>query len=447
MLAAKRPGRSPLVVVVLAAGQGTRMRSSRPKVLHEIAGLPMIQHALAAARALKPERLVVVLAPNMDAVAKAVSPAKIAIQQTARGTADAVKAALPALKGFDGDVLIVYADQPLIGAATLKALRAKLANAGVAVLGFAPHDPAAYGRLILNRGGGLAAIREFRDASPEERRIGLCNSGVMAVRADVLRRLLPKIRPDNAKKEFYLTDLVALAVSEGTPCAVAHGNEDELLGVNSKIELAIAEATLQYKLRAAAMDAGVTMIDPDTVWLSHDTKFAADVVIGPSVCFGTGVSIGAGSEIRAFCHIDGAKVGKNAIIGPFARLRPGTVIGDGAHIGNFVEIKAATIAPKANVNHLSYVGDASVGTGTNIGAGTITCNYDGYAKHKTRIGKGVFIGSNTALVAPVTVGDGALVAAGSVVTKNVAKDALVIARGEQRAFKGAARIYRAKKKS
>jgi bifunctional UDP-N-acetylglucosamine pyrophosphorylase/glucosamine-1-phosphate N-acetyltransferase len=422
------------------------MRSSKPKVLHEIAGRSMIQHVLAAARALKPERLTVVLAPGMDTVAQAVAPAKVAIQKVARGTGDAVSAALPALKGFDGDVLIVYADQPLIGTSTLKTLRAKLANAGVAVLGFAPQDPAAYGRLVLDPGGNLVAIREFRDASAEERRIGLCNSGVMAVRADVLRRLLPKIRPNNAKKEFYLTDLVALAVAERTRCAVAHGAEDELLGVNSRLELAIAEATLQYKLRAAAMDAGVTMIDPDTVWLSHDTKFARDVVIGPSVYFGLGVSIGMGSEIRAFSHIDGAKVGKNAIVGPFARLRPGAVIGDGAHIGNFVEIKAATIAPKANVNHLSYVGDAVVGAGTNIGAGTITCNYDGYAKHKTRIGKGVFIGSNTALVAPVTVGDGALVAAGSVVTKNVAKDALVVARGEQRTFKGAAKQYRAKKK-
>jgi bifunctional UDP-N-acetylglucosamine pyrophosphorylase/glucosamine-1-phosphate N-acetyltransferase len=432
-------------VIVLAAGQGTRMRSSAPKVMHKVAGRPMILHVCAAARALKPERLAVVLAPRMDAVAAAVAPATVATQRAARGTADAVTAAMPALDGFDGDVLIAYGDQPLIAAATLRALRDRLADAGVAVLGFTPGDPAAYGRLILDEAGALTAIREHRDATPEERRISLCNSGVMAVRADVLRRLLPKIGDGNVKREFYLTDLVALARAKGIACAVAEGDEEELHGVNSRAELAAAEAAMQRRLRATAMDGGVTLIDPATVWFSFDTKLAADVVVEPNVFFGPGVSVGEGTEIHSFCHLVQAKIGKRASIGPFARLRPEAAIGDGAHLGNFVEVKASTIAPGAKVNHLTYIGDSSVGSGTNIGAGTITCNYDGFGKHRTRIGRNVFIGSNTALVAPVTVGDGAVVAAGSVVTKNVAADALVIARAEERHLKGVAKRYRAKK--
>jgi bifunctional UDP-N-acetylglucosamine pyrophosphorylase/glucosamine-1-phosphate N-acetyltransferase len=421
------------------------MRSATPKVMHKIAGRPLILHVLAAARALKPARLAVVLAPKMDAVAAAVAPATVAIQRTPCGTADAVAAALPALDGFDGDVLIAYGDQPLITAATLRALRARLSDAGVAVLGFTPEHPAAYGRLILDSKGALAAIREHRDATAEERRIGLCNSGVMAVRADILRRLLPKIGSDNAKREFYLTDLVALARAEGIACAVAEGSEEELHGVNSRSELAAAEAVMQRRLRTAAMDAGVTLIDPSTVWLSFDTKLAADVVVGPNVFFGPGVSVGEGTEIHSFCHFVEAKIGKNTSIGPFARLRPGAAIGDGAHLGNFVEVKASTIAPGAKVNHLTYIGDSSVGSGTNVGAGTITCNYDGFGKHRTRIGRNVFIGSNTALVAPVSVGDGAVIGAGSVVTKDVAADALVVARAEERHVKGAAKRYRAKK--
>ena len=445
--AARTRGRTrrSLAVVILAAGQGTRMRSSTPKVMHRIAGRPLILHVLAAARTLKPERLAVVLAPKMDSVAAAAAPAMIAIQRTARGTADAVMAAMPALEGFDGDVLIAYGDQPLITAATLRALRGRLAEAGVAVLGFTPNDPAAYGRLILDCDGALTAIREHRDATLEERRIGLCNSGVMAVRSDVLRSLLPKISADNAKGEFYLTDLVALARAEGIACAVAEGSEEELHGVNSRAELAVAEAAMQRRLRVAAMESGVTLIDPESVWLSFDTRLAADVVVGPNVFFGVGVTIGEGTEIHSFCHIVQARVGKHTSIGPFARLRPGAVIGDGAHLGNFVEVKASTIAPGAKVNHLTYIGDSSVGEGTNIGAGTITCNYDGFGKHRTRIGRNVFIGSNTALVAPVAVGDGAVVAAGSVVTKDVARDALVIARAEERHLKGAAKRYRAKK--
>jgi bifunctional UDP-N-acetylglucosamine pyrophosphorylase/glucosamine-1-phosphate N-acetyltransferase len=421
------------------------MRSATPKIMHRIAGRPMVSHVLASAQALKPERLVVVLAPDMERVAEAVSPATVAVQRKPRGTADAVTAAMPTLHSFDGDVVIAYGDQPLITSATLRRLRECLADAGLAVLGFRPNHAAAYGRLILDDTGALAAIREHRDASADERRIGLCNSGVMAVRGDVLHRLLPKVGSDNAKGEFYLTDLVELARAEGIRCAVAEGDEDELHGVNSRAELANAEAIMQRRLRAAAMDGGATLLVPDTVYFSFDTRLARDVTVGPNVFFGTGVSVGEGSEIHSFCHFLEAKVGKNTSIGPFARLRPGAVIGDGAHIGNFVEIKASTIAPGAKINHLSYVGDSSIGSGTNVGAGTITCNYDGFMKHRTKIGRNVFIGSDTALVAPVTVGDGAVIGAGSVVTKDVAKDALVIARGEERHFKGAAKRYRAKK--
>ncbi|HTI85549.1 MAG TPA: bifunctional UDP-N-acetylglucosamine diphosphorylase/glucosamine-1-phosphate N-acetyltransferase GlmU [Alphaproteobacteria bacterium] len=445
--AARRRGRSrpPLAVVILAAGQGTRMRSATPKIMHRIAGRALVEHVLASAAALKPERLVVVLAPKMEQVAATVAPAKVAVQHKARGTADAVSAAMPALDGFNGDVVIAYGDQPLITAATLRELRDRLADAGLAVLGFRPADTAAYGRLILDESGALAAIREHRDANADERRIDLCNSGVMAVRGDVLRRLLPRIGSDNAKGEFYLTDLVALARAEGIRCAVSEGDEDELHGVNSRSELANAEAIMQRRLREAAMEQGATLLVPEAVYLSFDTKLARDVIVGPNVFFGTGVSVGEGSEIHSFCHFLEAKVGRNTSIGPFARLRPGAVIGDGAHIGNFVEIKASTIAPGAKINHLSYVGDSSVGSGTNIGAGTITCNYDGFLKHRTKIGRNVFIGSDTALVAPVTVGDGAVIGAGSVVTKDVAKDALVVARADERHLRGAARRYRAKK--
>lgn len=421
------------------------MRSSMPKIMHRIAGRPLVGHVLASARALKPERLVVVLAPKMDSVAGYVAPATVAVQDKARGTADAVSAALPALRGFEGDVVIAYGDQPLITAATLRRLRGCLDDAGLAVLGFRPSAPAAYGRLLLDESGALAAIREHRDASAEERRIGLCNSGVMAVRGDVLRRLLPKVGCDNAKGEYYLTDLVALARAEGIRCAVSEGDEDELLGVNSRAELAQAEAIMQRRLRAGAMENGATLLVPESVYFSFDTRLARDVVVGPNVFFGTGVSVGEGSEIHSFCHLLEAKVGKNTSIGPFARLRPGAVIGDGAHLGNFVEIKASTIAAGAKINHLTYIGDSSVGSGTNVGAGTITCNYDGFMKHRTKIGRNVFVGSDTALVAPVTVGDGAVIGAGSVVTKDVAKDALVIARGEERHIKGGAKRYRAKK--
>src|SRR5690348_1546901 len=333
MLEAVRPqvrSRAPLAAVVLAAGRGTRMKSKRPKVLHPIAGRPMVLHALDAVRALKPARLVVVVAPGMEAVAEAVAPAAVAIQREARGTADAVKAGLAALQGFDGDVLVVFGDQPLMSAQTLRALRAKLARAHVAVLGFAPRDPTGYGRLILGAGGELLAVREHRDATAEERRIEICNAGVMAVRAGVLARILPMIRADNVKKEFYLTDLVALARGEGLSCAVVEGSEAELLGVNSRAELAKAEAAMQERLCAAAMAGGATLIAPETVHLSFDTRLGADVTVGPYVFFGPGVTVGEGSEILSFCHFERATIGRNAIVGPFAHLRPGAVIRDGA---------------------------------------------------------------------------------------------------------------------
>jgi bifunctional UDP-N-acetylglucosamine pyrophosphorylase/glucosamine-1-phosphate N-acetyltransferase len=439
--------RAPLAIVVLAAGQGTRMRSRLPKVLHAVAGRPMVLHVLHVARSLRPSRLAVVLAPKMEAVAEAVAPATVAVQRRARGTADAVAAALPALEGCDGDVLVVYGDQPLIAAKTLRSLRAKLAGSDLAVLGFTPRDPSGYGRLIRDSGGHLVAVREHRDAAANERRIGLCNSGVMAVRAGVLRRLLPKVECDNAKKEFYLTDLVALARAEGLSCAVAEGSEAELMGVNSRAELAMAEAAMQERLRAAVLAGGATLVAPETVHLSFDTRLAPDVIVAPNVFFGPGVAIGEGSEILSFCHFERATVGRNAVVGPFARLRPGAVIRDGAHIGNFVEIKASVIGRGAKASHLSYIGDSTVGEETNIGAGTITCNYDGFGKYRTRIGRRVFIGSNTALIAPVSVGDFAVIGAGSVVTQNVAKDALVVARAKEKQFKGAAKRYRAKKKA
>ena len=435
-------------VVILAAGEGTRMKSAHPKVLHAVAGRPMIGHVLAAARALR-GRVMVVTAPRHDAVRAAVAPAETCIQKVARGTGDAVRVALAALGRSDAPVVIAYGDMPCVTAAVLRRVLGALPKHGdgLAVLGFEAEGDNAYGRLVLDDTGGLARIVEARDASPEERRITLVNSGLMAASSgDLLARLLARLTTDNAKGEYYLTDASRIARADGLPCAVAVGEAEDLLGVNSRADLAVAEAVMQTRLRGQAMAAGATLADPTTVFFSWDTRLGRDVTVGPNVWFGPGVRVADGVEIRPFCHIEGAKVGKGAIVGPFARLRPGADIGAGAHIGNYVEIKAAKVAAGAKINHLSYVGDASVGADANLGAGTITCNYDGYDKHVTKIGKGAFIGSDVALVAPVTVGDGAVIGAGSVVTRNVPKDALVIARGEQKHHpKGGAR-YRARKR-
>ncbi len=437
-----------IAAVILAAGHGTRMKSSLPKVLHAVGGRSMLAHAMAAAEALAPARLAVVIgaqAPAVGDAAKAIrADVAVAVQNPPRGTGDAVRKAAPALNGFSGVVLVLYADTPLVAPATLRALAAKVeAGAAVAVLGFRPADAGAYGRLKTNAAGGLEAIVEAKDASSEELRIGFVNSGVMAADAAFLARALPQLTDDNAKKEFYLTDIVAIARREGLTCAVAEAGEDEVVGVNSRVELAGAERIFQDRARRAAMESGVTLIDPGTVYFAWDTTIANDVLIEPNVFFGPGVTVAAGATIRAHSHLEGTKVGEGGVVGPFARLRPGTELSRGARAGNFVEIKNAVIGEGAKIPHLSYVGDARVGAGANIGAGTITCNYDGFSKHQTDIGEGAFVGSNSSLVAPVTIGAGAYVGSGSVITKNVEADALAVARGRQVDFKGWALRFRA----
>ncbi|MGD9537984.1 MAG: bifunctional UDP-N-acetylglucosamine diphosphorylase/glucosamine-1-phosphate N-acetyltransferase GlmU [Alphaproteobacteria bacterium] len=443
-----------LAAVILAAGQGTRMKSRLPKVLHPIAGRPMVCHALAAARALGAGRRVVVVSPGEAAVAEVVRrfdpEARIVEQREPLGTGHALRCAEPALAGFGGDVLMLYADVPLVRSETLAGLvAARRARPGVAlaVLGMRPAAPGAYGRLVLDAEGGLACIVEARDATEAERAIGFCNSGLIAADAAVLWRLLGAVGTANAKGEYYATDIVALARAEGLGAVAVEAAADEVVGVNDKAELARAEAAMQARLRAQALEAGVTLSDPATVWLSADTVLGRDVSIGPDVFFGPGVVIGDGVEIRAFSHLEGATVEAGATIGPFARLRPGTLIGAGARVGNFVEVKAATLGPGAKLNHLSYVGDAEIGAGANIGAGTITCNYDGFAKSRTEIGPGAFIGSNSALVAPIRIGAGAVVGAGSTIVEDVPDDAIAVARGEQKVRPGAAAKRRAKRKS
>jgi len=436
-------------VIILAAGAGTRMRSSLPKVLHAVAGQTMIGHVLGAARGLK-GRTLVVTAPGHDAVRAAVAPSAVCVQKVARGTGDAVRVGLKALGASTAPVIIAYGDMPCVTTALLRRTLAALPKkgAGLAVLGFHHDGENAYGRLVLDERGALERIVEARDASPAERRITLCNSGLMAATSGkLLAKLLAKLTTDNAKGEFYLTDAVAIACARGIGCAAVAGPAEDVIGVNSRADQAVAEAIMQMRFRAKAMAAGATLIDPTTVYFSFDTRIGRDVVIGPNVWFGPGVTVADNVEIRPNCHIEGARIGKDCIIGPFARLRPGARIGAGAHIGNFVEVKAARIARGAKINHLSYVGDAVVGADTNIGAGTITCNYDGFAKHVTRIGAGVFIGSDVALVAPVSVGDGAVVGAGSVISDNVPKGALAVARGRQSNIKGAGTRYLARKQA
>ncbi len=438
-----------LRAVILAAGRGTRMRSARPKVLHPLAGRPMVQHLAAALAALGPAEIVVVTAPGEGEVAAAVAPAAGAATVTAAaqdpplGTGHAVLAAKPALGSRPGTVLVVYGDTPLLSETTLREMVARREQgAAVVVVGFRPADTAAYGRLILDAAGTLARIVEHRDASAEERAVDLCNSGVMAVDGVLLFDLLAGVTADNAKGEYYLTDIVALARGRGLACAMVEAPEAEVLGINSRRELAVAEALVQDRLRERAMAGGASLLDPASVHLSWDTAIGQDVIIEPHVFCGLGVAIGDNVVIRAFSHLEGARIKAGAIVGPFARLRPGARIGEGVHIGNFVEIKNAGIEAGAKVNHLSYVGDARVGAGANIGAGTITCNYDGIAKHHTDIGAGAFIGSNSALVAPVTIGDGAMVGAGSTIAGTVAPGALAVTRAEQKEFAGGAERFR-----
>lgn len=439
-----------IAAVVLGAGMGTRMKSALPKVLHPLAGRPMILHLLETVDRLGADRAVVVVGPDMEAVSQAVAPRPTVIQAPQRGTGHAVLQAREALSGFFGDVLVLYGDTPLITANTLQAMlaaRQSDADPAVVVLGFRPDDPGEYGRLVRDENGALEAIVEYREADAATRAIDLCNSGVMAIDGGALFGLLDRVTDDNAKGEFYLTDIVALARGDGRACAVVEADPDELLGVNNRADLAAAEAVLQARLRAGAMAAGATFQDPETVWLSHDTRLGRDVTIQPGVYFGPGVTVGDGVLIRAFSHLEQAVIGAGVQIGPFARLRPGADIGDGARIGNFVEVKAAAVEPGAKVNHLTYIGDARVGAGANVGAGTITCNYDGIMKSRTDIGAGVFIGSNTALVAPVTIGDGAMIGAGSVISDDVPADALAVTRAPQKTLAGGAGRYKAKRRA
>ena len=437
----------PLLSVVLAAGKGTRMKSVLPKVLHKIAGRSMLGHVLALSEASGATATAVVVGPGMDNVAAeavAIVPAaSISVQVQPQGTADAVLAARSTIEAHAGDVIVLYADTPLIRPETIARLRAVLDHGvHVAVLGFRPKDPSGYGRLLTDASGALIAIREEKDASAEERRVDLCNSGVLVFRVANLAGLLKRIGNANAKGEYYLTDAVELARRDGLTAAAVECDADEVLGVNAREQLAAAEAIWQRRARTAFMQAGVTMIAPDTVWLSYDTKIAADVTIEPNVFFGPGVTVDEGAEIKANCHLEGATIARGARVGPFARLRPGAKLGADVHVGNFVEVKNVTLGEGAKANHLAYLGDGSVGPKANVGAGTIFCNYDGFNKHRTEIGAGAFIGSNASLVAPVKIGDGAYIGSGSVITKDVAAGSLALERSTQEERPGWAEKFR-----
>jgi bifunctional UDP-N-acetylglucosamine pyrophosphorylase/glucosamine-1-phosphate N-acetyltransferase len=434
--------------VILAAGQGTRMKSPTPKVLHAIAGRAILDHAIDAAEALGCERIVVVVGVHSPQVGDHVAARGLVsvVQDPPLGTGHAVLAAKDALADFDGDVLVTYADVPLLTAESIAPLfELRGQGADVAVLGFHAADPAAYGRLIMGNGDELLRITEFKDASEAERQVTACNSGVLAASRESLFSLLADVKNDNAKGEYYLTDIVGLAKDRGLSTRAVFAPESAMLGVNSQAELAAAEAVWQARRRAELMAEGVTMPAPETVFLAWDTKIAGGAVIEPSVVFGRGVSVESGGVIRAFSHLEGAVVRAGAIVGPYARLRPGADIGEGAHIGNFVEVKKVRVGKGAKANHLSYLGDGSVGAGANIGAGTIFCNYDGFDKFETHIGEGAFVGSNSSLVAPVKIGDGAYTGSGSVITKDVPADALVLERNEQMEKPGWAARFRAMK--
>jgi bifunctional UDP-N-acetylglucosamine pyrophosphorylase/glucosamine-1-phosphate N-acetyltransferase len=421
-----------IAVIILAAGKGTRMKSDLHKVLHPIAGRPMLHHLVASAATLHPARTVVVTGAGREQVERAVAPLGIAtaLQAEQLGTGHAVAQARDTLAGFEGDVLILYGDVPLVTAATMQRMIDRLhgddAPAAV-VLGFRPADPGAYGRVIADDAGRIDRMVEYKDASDAERAETLCNSGLMAVHSRDLFALLARVGNDNAAGEYYLPDIVMLAATDGRASAVIETGEGEVAGVNSRGELAAVEAAWQATRRATAMADGATLIAPDTVWFAHDTLLGRDVTIEPNVVFGPGVRVADGAVIHAFSHVEGAVIGEKADVGPFARLRPGAEI----RVGNFVEVKKATIGVGAKVNHLSYIGDAEIGARANIGAGTITCNYDGYFKYRTVVGEDAFIGSNSALVAPVSVGTGAIVAAGSVLTRDVDADALALVRPPQ----------------
>jgi len=428
---------------------GTRMKSAKPKVMHEVANLPMLGHVIAAMRAAGVERIVVVTHRAGDAVRDFAGKcgAESVIQDPQLGTGHAAASAGALLKDFSGRVIVAYGDMPLVTAATFEASFAAQAETGMAMVGFRPADPGAYGRMILDRARLLDRIVEFKDATSEERAVTLCNAGILAAASKEFFCWVGKLDNNNAQKEFYLTDVPTLAKADGVRCAVLEADEVEMMGVNSRTELAKAESAMQARLRSHALANFAGMVAPDTVHLSFDTVLEADCLIDPYVVFAPGVTVRSGAHIRSFSHLEGAVVGPGAIVGPYARLRPGTLVDEGVHIGNFVELKNTHIEKGAKANHLTYLGDARVGPGANIGCGTITCNYDGFFKHKTDIGAGAFIGSDTALVAPVKIGDGAITGAGSVITKDVAANALAVTRAPQVERDGWAEKFRSRKKA
>jgi bifunctional UDP-N-acetylglucosamine pyrophosphorylase/glucosamine-1-phosphate N-acetyltransferase len=434
-------------VVILAAGQGTRMRSDTHKVLHPIAGKALLMHLLDSVDRLGAEKRVVVVGKGRDQVEKALNGRDVSIAHQAeqKGTAHAVQQARDALADYDGAVLILYGDTPFVEPETLQRMLDRLdgeGGPGVVVLASTPADPLKYGRIILGEGDHIAKMVEYKDATEEERAVRLCNSGMMAVRVRDLFRWLDQVGNDNAAGEYYLPDVVNIAAAEGRNAVVIEGDPYETAGVNSRAELAHLELDWQRRRREQALQDGATLIDPESVWFAADTKLGRDVTVEPHVVFGPGVEVADGATIKAFSHIEGATIATKAVIGPFARLRPGAKIGEKAKVGNFVEVKKAVLGRGAKANHLSYIGDADVGADANIGAGTITCNYDGFGKYNTVIGEGAFIGSNTALVAPVSVGAGAIVGAGSVITKDVESDSLAVERNEQKGVAGWARRFR-----
>lgn len=437
-----------LAVIILAAGKGTRMKSALHKTLHPLGGRPMLHHLLDTVESLGPSRKVIVVGAGKEQLEDSIGDeAEFVVQEPQHGTGHAVQVTSDQLRGFSGDILILYGDVPMLSAATLQTLlkvRRGSGNTAVAVLGFEPEDTKSYGRLEVDDQGALVSIIEHKDANAAQKAIGLCNSGIMAIDGSVMFDLLDQLDNNNAAEEFYLTDIVAIARSKGLDCAVSLASEKEVIGINSRSELAEAEAVFQDAKRQKFMDEGVTLLDPSSVYFSYDTIIGRDVVVEPNVFFGPGVKVEEDVTIKGFCHFEGATIGKGATVGPYARLRPKADVGAGAKIGNFVEVKKSKIGEGAKVSHLSYIGDAIIGAGANIGAGTITCNYDGFNKALTEIGKGAFIGSNSALVAPVKIGDGAIIGAGSVITREVSADALAVTRTGQKEIDSWAAVFRKK---
>jgi bifunctional UDP-N-acetylglucosamine pyrophosphorylase/glucosamine-1-phosphate N-acetyltransferase len=435
-----------IAAIILAAGKGTRMKSSLPKVMHHLANEPIISHVLRACNFIPSDHQIVVIGEGMDDLAQVVSPAKTVVQTSQNGTGDAAKTAHPILKNFDGFVFIILGDGPLIQSETLQSLHEKARETGIAVLGFEAKNPKGYGRLVRDEGGSLSAIIEDKDCSDDQRQINLCNAGTFCVDGKRLFDWLDRIENNNSQGEYYLTDIVEIAKNDGVICGYVIADEEEVMGLNSRRQLADVEKIMQNRLRDQAMDSGVTLMDPDTVYLSADTIIANDVVIEPNVFIGRGVTIGAGSRIKSFSYLERCSIGENSEIGPFARVRPKSKIGNNVSIGNFIEVNRSEVQDGAKSKHISYLGDTTIGPNTNVGAGTIIANYDGFLKNKTHIGSDVFIGSNTTLIAPLSIKDGAIIAAGSVITDNVGDNDLAIARAKQNNIEGWAEEYRARKK-